>query len=87
MSLLDRDLFESWRLLLGLLCTVYAAVVTIRSTWEWVLYFSGPDKTTALMRNYVVAQLLGLRLGRFRSELLQIALWLVVLLGLLRLHV
>lgn len=87
MSLLDRDLFESWRLFLGLLCTIYAVVVTVRSAWGWVLYFSGPDKTTALMRNYVVAQLLALRIGKFRSELLQIAFWLAVLLGLLRLHV
>lgn len=87
MSLLERDLFEHWRLLLGLICTVYATVITVRSLYEWLHYFSGPDRTTSLMRNYVVVQLLSLRMGRFKEELLGIAFWLGALLILLRLHV
>ncbi|RIK61921.1 MAG: hypothetical protein DCC65_18230 [Planctomycetota bacterium] len=87
MSLVGRDLFELWRLALGLTCTVYATVVTVRSLGGWVAYFSGKDRTTVLLRHYVLAQLVSLRLGRFRDELLRIAFWLAALVVLLRLHV
>lgn len=86
MSLAYRDLFEFWRLVLGILCTVYATVVTIRSLWGWCVYFSAPDRSTALMRRYVVVQLLRLQPGRFTWELLQIGFWLVMLALLLRWH-
>ncbi len=87
MNPLDRDLFELWRLLLGVLCTVYALVVTGRSLWGWLVYFSHSDRSTILMRNYVLVQLLSLRLGRFTGEFAQIVFWTVVLMVLLKLHV
>lgn len=87
MSILDRDVFELWRLVLGLICTVYAVVVTGRSLWGWLVYFSRGDRTTVLMRNYVLAQLLSLRVSRFSWELAQIGFWLAALFVLLRLHV
>lgn len=86
MSILDRDLFELWRLLLGVLCGTYAAVVTARSLWGWVVYFSVPGRHTMVMRNYVLVSLLRLRPERFAGELLQISGLCVILLLLLRFH-
>lgn len=86
MSILDRDLFELWRLLLGVLCGTYAAVVTARSLWGWVVYLSVPGRHTTVMRNYVLVSLLRLRPGRFAGELLQISGLCVILLLLLRFH-
>jgi hypothetical protein len=85
-NLVHRDLFEVWRFILGVVCTVYATVVTVRSLWEWCVYFSGADRSTALMRRYVIVQLLRLSPGRFTWELAQIGFWLSVLIVLLRLH-
>lgn len=82
----ERDLFESWRLILGTVCTLYAVVVTVRSLWGWLVYFSGRDRTTILLRNYAIASLLRLRLSRFTGEFLQIGFWFIVLIVLLRFH-
>lgn len=87
MNLLDRDLFEVWRLILAILCTVYAAVVTARSLWSWIVCLSGAGRTTTIMRNYVIVQLLRLRPGRFRGELFRIGALLVALAVLLRFHI
>ena len=81
-----RDVFESWRLLLTTVCSIYALVITGKSLWEWVVYLSAPDKTTTLMRSYVIASLLRIRLHRFAAELLQIAFWTAALLLILALH-
>jgi len=85
-TLPDWDLFEQWRLLLTVVCTVYAVVVTARSLRSWLLYLSGRDRRTSLLRSYVVVQLLRLRLRRFAGELLQIGFWLAMLLLLLYGH-
>lgn len=82
----DRDLFESWRMLLTIACSVYATVITVRSLWGWVQYFSGKDPITSLMRSYVLNLLVRVRLRRFRQELLGIGVWLVVLILLLYVH-
>ncbi|HUN81437.1 MAG TPA: hypothetical protein VMV81_08005 [Phycisphaerae bacterium] len=81
-----RDLFESWRLLLTVVCSIYALVVTGKSLWDWVVYFSAPDKTTTLMRSYVIATLLRIRVRRFAGELSLIAFWSSALLLILLLH-
>lgn len=86
MRLFDRDLFELWRLLLGTICTIYATVITVRSLWGWVVYLSVPGRSTTVMRNYVIVQLLRLRPGRFADELLYIAGLSILLLLLLRFH-
>lgn len=86
MSAPHRDLFELWRLVLGFLCTIYATVVTVQSLWSWCVYFSGADRSTTLMRRYVIVQLLRLKPGRFSWELVQIGFWLVVLIAILRVH-
>lgn len=86
MSFAHRDLFELWRLVLGILCTIYATVVTVQSLWHWGVYLSGGDRSTTLMRRYVIIQLLRLKPGRFTWELVQIGFWLVVLMVILRVH-
>ncbi len=80
MNLPEWDLFEQWRILLTVVCTVYAVVVTGRSLWSWAVYLSGRDRRTSLLRSYIVVQLLRLRLRRFAGELLQIGFWLAMLL-------
>lgn len=80
------DLFEFWRFILTVACFVYAAVVTIQSLWSWMLFLSGPERTTTLMRRYVIIQLLRLRLRPFGGELIQTAIWTVVLVWLVRAH-
>ena len=86
MTVPGRDLFELWRLVLGTACTIYALVVTIRSLWGWVLYFSGMDRSVSMARQYLIVQLLRLRVRRFAGELLQIAFWAAALIYVLRLH-
>jgi len=86
LNLGDHDLFETWRLLLGVACSIYAAIVTARSLWGWFVYLSAPDRLTSVMRRYVMVQLLRLRIGRFAFEFAQIAFWLGCLLFVLRLH-
>lgn len=86
MTPLGWDLFEQWRLLLTIICSVYAVVVTGRSLWSWVAYLSGQDRKTSLMRSYVVVQLLRLRFRRFAGEFVQIGFWLTVLLLVLQGH-
>jgi hypothetical protein len=82
----DRDLFDLWRYLLGIICTVYAIIVTGRSLWGWYLYFSAPDRVTTLMKRYTVVQLLRLRLGRFAWEFTRIGFWSLLLVFLLWRH-
>lgn len=87
MNPFNQDLFEQWRLLLALACTVYATLVTLKSLWGWMVYFSAPDRPTSVLRRYAIVQLLRLRFGRFAWELLQIGFWLTIALVLLTLHV
>jgi hypothetical protein len=79
-----RDVFEEWRLILGTVCTIYAVVVTTRSIYGWIAYFTQPDRTTNLMRQYVIVQLLRLRIRPFAWELVQIAFWSLASIVLLR---
>ncbi len=74
-----RDLFEMWRWLLCVVCTVYALVVTGRSLWGWIEYFSGRDRTRVILRNYVLVQLLRVRLRPLAKELSLIGFWLILL--------
>ncbi|MCG8404732.1 MAG: hypothetical protein MI923_05995 [Phycisphaerales bacterium] len=86
MNLGDRDLFEVWRLALALVCGIYATVVTLRSLWGWLVYFMAPDRTTQLMKSYVVVQLLRLRWSRFTKEWVAIGFYSVCIVFLLYWH-
>jgi hypothetical protein len=81
-----RDLFQTWRLVLTTVCAVYAIVLTVRSAWRICLYFSGSQRSTSMMRTYLIVQILRLRFRRFAWEFGQIAVWLSLLLALLYGH-
>ncbi len=87
MNVPRRDLFESWRLLLTVVCAVYVTLMTGRSLWRIAAQLSGPGRTTSIVRRYVTIQLLRVRLRRHWAELLQIAALLVILAMLMRAHV
>lgn len=79
MNLGNRDLFELWRLLLATVCGIYATVVTVRSVMGWLLYLSGSDRVSRLMRTYALVHLLRLRWRRFSRDLLAIGAYLVII--------
>lgn len=72
MNLLDRDLFEIWRWVLAIACTVYATVITVRWLWSWIVYLGEPVRERTLMRRYITLHLLRMRGDRFRAELIRI---------------
>lgn len=83
----DLDLFEVWRRILGITCTVYALVVLSQSLLRWVRYAQDDgDRVGRLARRYVLARILGVRLRRFWPDLLHIAGLLLILAGLLYAH-
>jgi hypothetical protein len=81
----DLDLFDIFRWLLAVVCSVYAVVVTVRSLLSWLEYFAS-SRETAILGRYTLALLLRLRMRRFAGELLQIAGLTVVLVLLLYAH-
>jgi len=82
----DRDLFEVYRFVLTTICGIYAIVITVRSLWGWMALLSGSDRSTSLLRSYLVVHLLRLRGGRFTRELSWIGCYLAILIGLLFWH-
>jgi hypothetical protein len=86
MNPLDLDLFDVWRWLLFLLCTVYTVVVTLRWAAGWLGLLSGRDRGAVLLRHYLIVQMLRLRAGAFGRELVRIGFWTAMLGGLLYLH-
>jgi len=70
----DLDLFQFWRWLLAVVCTVYALIITARSLWGWFVTLSGADMPHVVARRYVVVQLLRLRLADFAIDLVRISL-------------
>jgi len=75
-------IFDLYRRLLMLVCTVYAAVRLGQSLWRWSGRLSGPSRGSRLLRGYAGAMMLSIRVRRFALEILQIVA-LLVLLGLL----
>ena len=78
------DLFDFWRWFLAVACTAYAVVVTVRWAWSWLVYLSGGDRSIVLLRHYLIASALRLRVWRFGAELVQIAGWSTLVILLLR---
>lgn len=81
----NLDLFDMFRWLLAVVCTVYAVVVTARSLVGWWEYFRS-TRETAILGRYTLVLLLRVRLRRFAGELVQIAGLTVVLILLLYAH-
>jgi hypothetical protein len=81
----DFDLFELFRWLLAIVCTVYTVVVTWRSLLGWLAYFQS-SRETAVLGRYTLVLLLRTRFRRFAWELVQIIGLTVALLLLLYAH-
>ena len=86
MNLRSFDLFEAWRFVLAVACTVYAAIVMLRWMSGWYDYLYASDRGRATLRRYAVVQLLRLRARRFLGEGLQIGAWSILLVWLLSRH-
>ncbi len=86
MNLLDRDLFELYRLLLTTVCAIYAIVVTARSILHIAGAIVGSDRKAKVARNYAVVMLLRLRIGRFKRELAAISFYCVLIILLVFRH-
>jgi hypothetical protein len=82
----DFDLFILFRSALVIFATIYSVLLTVSGMWRLVRVFAGADPKKQMLRLYLSYQLLTIRLAPVRSELIQIALWLTLLVGIWRLH-
>jgi len=83
----DLDLFEVWRRILGITCTIYALVVMSQSLPRWLGHLrGGDDRVGRIARRYVLARILGVRLQAWWPDLLHVAGLILVLFGLLYAH-
>ena len=83
----ELDLFEVWRRILGIVCTIYALVAISQSLLRWRgQYLAEHGRVGRLVRHYVLARLLGIRLQRHGPDLLHIAGLILILAGLLYAH-
>jgi hypothetical protein len=79
------DLFDTYRWMLAVVCTIYASIVTWHSIWPWLTWFR-TSRQTAVLGRYTMLLLLRLRIRRHAGELLQIGLLAGVFGWLLLLH-
>lgn len=80
------DLFEFWRWMLAVVCTVYAAIVLIRSAWDWCEFLSGRQKAAVVLRRYILLQLLRLRIRTFGVEIAKIIILCALFIQLVQIH-
>jgi hypothetical protein len=73
------DLFIFFRTMLVVFLMIYGLLVLGSGIWRLTGLFAGHDPGRQMLRLYVSYQVLTIRLAPLRGELLQIALWLVVL--------
>lgn len=73
MNLLDRDLFELYRLLLTTVCAIYFIVISVRIMYAFAGGLLGSDRRVQVARNYLFVLLLRMRIASFKRELLAIA--------------
>ncbi len=83
---MEIDIFFLFRRFLILLCSVY----TILRFFQWVRNFSGviagSEKHKQVLRRYLALQIFRIRWSKFHHQLLQIAVLVVILSGLILLH-
>ena len=82
---MNFDLFYLFRYLLCLACGIYSLVRICQGLWRWRRWLWADDRTSGLLRGYVLAQFLRLRFRRYSPDILQIVfligvLWHVILL-------
>lgn len=82
----DIDFFNFFRYFLGTVVTIYATVLTLQSTWEWLVWLSGREKYISLVRRYVIVHGLRLRFRAFWGDVIICALLCVVFAILWRAH-
>lgn len=84
--MVEFDLFIFFRAILVVFLTTYTLLMLGGLVRRLIAILSGTDPQKEMLRIYVSYQLLTLRLTPLRGELLQIALWLLLLVGIWRLH-
>ena len=82
----EVDLFILFRTMLFVFLGVYSLLLLASTIWRLVALFAGSDPSKQMLRLYVSHQLLTIRFKPVWGELLQIAFWLAILVGLWRLH-
>ncbi|HUU81893.1 MAG TPA: hypothetical protein VM243_00190 [Phycisphaerae bacterium] len=80
------DLFELYRQLLAVIGGSYATVRLVNFVWRFQLATRSAPRLEAMARRYLVLQVLRVRISRFALDLLHIALLVLVLGWLIRLH-
>lgn len=70
--LADLDLFDTFRWLLAIICTVYAVIVTWNWLWSYLNWFRS-SREMRRVGSYAAVLILRIRVLRFGFELLQIA--------------
>ncbi|MBK8271067.1 MAG: hypothetical protein IPK83_23240 [Planctomycetes bacterium] len=86
MNLLDRDLFELYRLLLTTVCAIYFIVISVRIMYALAGGLLGSDRRVQVARNYIIVLLLRMRVASFKRELLAIGGYVFLLAGMLYWH-
>jgi hypothetical protein len=80
------DLFIFFRTTLLIFATTYSVLMLSSGIWRVVRLFGGENPRKQMLRLYVSYQLVTIRLRPVRGELLQLALLLVMLVCIWRLH-
>lgn len=83
--LADLDVFHTFRWALGLVCTVYASIVTWQWLWSYLNWFASSQHMKRV-GNYAAVLLLRIRMRRFGLELAQIIALTVVFFLIVYLH-
>lgn len=82
----DVDLFNFYRIVLGVVVTIYATLVTGQSLYGWYIYLTGSDRYIGLLRRYVIVQALRMRWRAFWGDLIICILLSIAFLLLWRAH-
>ena len=83
----EVDPFRVFRTALFMGVAAYTLVTTAGTIWRVVAVLSGSDPRKRLLREYLSYQVLSIRLRPLAGELLELAFWLAILLGIWWLHV
>ena len=78
----DIDPFAIFRTTLFIALAVYTLVTTVGTILRVAVVLSGSDPEKRLLRAYLSYQLVSVRIRPLAGELLEIAFWVAVLLGL-----
>ncbi len=81
----ELNIFETYRWSLGIVCTIYAAVLTWQWLWGWLVWF-GSSRPTAILGRYASLMVFRIRVLRFGWELAQIVGLLILFFYIVRLH-